>query len=110
MKILLKTAVVLLGTFGWWGFVYPELSLTQGLYQEQETEPEEETDQAKKGEPEKEKALKAEICGTEQIRIKSRLAEYVCEVRKKEISEIYVHAPRLAYGKKAYADGGVYDR
>ena len=28
MRRVLETAVILMGTIGWWGFVYPELCLT----------------------------------------------------------------------------------
>ena len=34
MKKLMETAVILLGTIGWWGFVYPELCLTQDVYEQ----------------------------------------------------------------------------
>lgn len=34
MKKLMETAVILLGTVGWWGFVYPELCLTQDVYEQ----------------------------------------------------------------------------
>lgn len=34
MKKLIETAVILVGTIGWWGFVYPELCLTQDVYEQ----------------------------------------------------------------------------
>lgn len=35
MKRVFETAVILLGTIGWWGFVYPELYLTEEICQEE---------------------------------------------------------------------------
>ncbi|MBQ8597833.1 MAG: hypothetical protein IJ409_08595 [Lachnospiraceae bacterium] len=33
MRRILETSVILLGTLGWWGFVYPELSLLETSYE-----------------------------------------------------------------------------
>lgn len=33
MKRIIETAVFFIGTLGWWGFVYPELCLTQDTYE-----------------------------------------------------------------------------
>lgn len=65
MRRLIETAVIFAGTLGWWGFVYPELCLTEetyagtGIITEQE---EREADDSFSG---------------EKIRIKSRLLEYI---------------------------------
>lgn len=58
MRKVYEAALILLGTLGWWGFVYPELCLTGEAYEEQA-----------RWEPE-------EIC------IKSRIAEYVYQVKE----------------------------
>lgn len=29
MRKILETAIILIGTLGWWGFVYPELCLAE---------------------------------------------------------------------------------
>ena len=67
MRRLMETAIILMGTLGFWGFVYPELCLTQETY---ECETEEEDDVAfwEKG-------------GT--IRIKSRALEYIYLIKEK---------------------------
>lgn len=65
MRKIYETAVILIGTLCWWGFVYPELCLTEDAY-EQEAE--------------------AEDAGFKvgELRIKSRAAEYVYQVREKK--------------------------
>ena len=63
MKKVLETAMILMGTLGFWGFVYPEFCLMQETYQEKCCE--EETPQ------------EDEVC------IKSRFLEYVYLVREK---------------------------
>ncbi len=102
MKRICEAAILFIGTFGWWGFVYPELCLTEETYeqeyegQEYEQQGEDKTETGKTGETElkmadtavkstdiavkkterPEKAEKSkEISGT--IRIKSRLVEYL---------------------------------
>lgn len=73
MKRLLETAVILLGTLGWWGFVYPELCLTEEVYQQEDAESMAETGNS------------GEIG---RIRIKCRMAEYVYQVRMREAAEM----------------------
>lgn len=118
MKRFYETAVILIGTLGWWGYVYPELSLTQQAYvQETETnrltEADGVTESNRQTESEAEETVrkKAEYgrgrkdagksnsseddeatgileelgsTGIEvgEIRIKSRIAEYVYQVKK----------------------------
>lgn len=73
MRKILETAIILIGTLGWWGFVYPELCLT-----------------------EENKEAVAEECGDEEyeakepqkVCIKSRLFEYVYEIRESQEKEI----------------------
>lgn len=79
MKRFYKTAVILIGTLGWWGYVYPELSLTQQAYvQETETDRLTEADVVT--------GILEELGSTGievgEIRIKSRIAEYVYQVKK----------------------------
>ncbi len=59
MRKVFETAVILMGTLGWWGFVYPELCLTEGMY-----------------------AQEAQAGQMENVRIKSRIAEYLFEESK----------------------------
>ena len=79
MKRFYETAVILIGTLGWWGYVYPELSLTQQAYvQETETDRLTEADVVT--------GIMEELGSTGievgEIRIKSRIAEYVYQVKK----------------------------
>lgn len=79
MKRFYETAVILIGTLGWWGYVYPELSLTQQAYvQETETDRLTEADVVT--------GILEELGSTGievgEIRIKSRIAEYVYQVKK----------------------------
>ena len=79
MKRFYETAVILIGTLGWWGYVYPELSLTQQAYvQETETNRLTEAD----GVTEILKDLGSNGIEVGEIRIKSRIAEYVYQVKK----------------------------
>ena len=118
MKRFYETAVILIGTLGWWGYVYPELSLTQQAYvQETETnrltEADGQTEANRQTESEVEETVrrKAEYgmrwkdtgksnssedetttgileelgstgIDVGEIRIKSRIAEYVYQVKK----------------------------
>lgn len=112
MKRFYETAVILIGTLGWWGYVYPELSLTQQAYvQETESNRLTEADGQTESEAEETVRRKAEYgrgwkdagksnsseeeattgileelgsTGIEvgEIRIKSRIAEYVYQVKK----------------------------
>ncbi len=77
MRKLYETAVILLGTLGWWGFVYPELCLSDDVYEEKaEWEP-----------------------GT--IYIKSRVAEYVYQIEENTAVE-----KRAENDKQKFACGG----
>ena len=79
MKRFYETAVILIGTLGWWGYVYPELSLTQQAYvQETETNRLTEAD----GVTEILKELGSNGIEVGEIRIESRIAEYVYQVKK----------------------------
>ena len=66
MKRFLGTMILFVGTLGWWGFVYPELCLVPEACDSTETE---------------------ELKEPEEIRIKSRLYEYVCQVREKRMTD-----------------------
>lgn len=97
MKRICEAAVLLIGTLGWWGFVYPDLCLTEETC-EQEYEGAKDYEEnlpvngemaksarkikeindsfdPKRSLTGKDKDKPAEISGT--IRIKSRLLEYV---------------------------------
>lgn len=77
MRKILEAAVLLVGTLGWWGFVYPELCLTGDVYEQEydgeaDAEMPPEKGQAKEGENMSEAE---KTSGT--IRIKSKILEYV---------------------------------
>lgn len=65
MKRILGTFLIVVGTMGWWGFVYPDLCLTPETC-EQEDE-----------------CVDIKEIKTSEIRIKSRLYEYVCQIKEK---------------------------
>ena len=72
MKKLYETAIILFGTLGWWGFVYPELSQLEEVCVEQEQE----------ALPEEIPSELVEILGNAgvplgDVRIKSRIIEYI---------------------------------
>ncbi|MDE7286015.1 MAG: hypothetical protein K2N55_04095 [Lachnospiraceae bacterium] len=94
MRRIYEAAMILIGTIGWWGFVYPDLCLTEEVY-EQEYEEEELTEAAVAWDL-GQRNLAAEIflAGTAEdaeadqsgmkigsIRIKSRLVEYLYQER-----------------------------
>lgn len=110
MKKILETAVILLGTIGWWGFVYPELCLTEDVYEQTcedvgtEGNSEDMLQDVENGMPGKTESRIPEKGREEtavsgvwenirtdgyhgwqvgKIRIKSRLAEYVYQVKEK---------------------------
>lgn len=94
MRKIYETAVILIGTLGWWGFVYPELCLTQDAY---EQESEAQTNDWEEGDI-KEQDVQAKESGqggnfwedgfkVGGLCIKSRAAEYVYQVKEKEIPE-----------------------
>lgn len=76
MKKICEAAILLIGTLGWWGFVYPDLCLTEETCeQEYEGAKDYEENLPVNGEMAKPARKIKEISGT--IRIKSRLLEYV---------------------------------
>lgn len=79
MRKIYEAAVIVIGTLGWWGFVYPELCLTQDAY---EQEAEEERIEADQSECFWEEGLKIG-----DLRIKCRAAEYVYQVIEKDMTE-----------------------
>lgn len=79
MRKIYEAALLFLGTLGWWGFVYPELCLDGEVYEEEACE-------EVVGEIGQEASCEA---GWQigEIRIKSRLVEYVCQIKENEIEE-----------------------
>lgn len=70
MRHFFETAVIVIGTLGWWGFIYPELCMTQETYElveEYETQ-----DMPVKGE---------KVC------IKSKAVEYLFLIKEKADSK-----------------------
>lgn len=94
MRKIYETAVILIGTLGWWGFVYPELCLTEDAYEQEAEAEKSEAEDAKAGmETDREQeAGQAERFWEEgfkigDLRIKSRAAEYVYQVKEKDMTE-----------------------
>lgn len=95
MRKLYETVLILIGTIGWWGFVYPDLCITEEVYEQECEEEQEESAVSEQAYPkeisagsEMLDAESAEDAGTEQsgwkignIRIKSRVAEYLYQER-----------------------------
>ncbi len=81
MKKIYKAALILIGTLGWWGFVYPDLCLTEDVYKK-----EAEADD-NRGEDVHTEDLLRDGVQLGELRIKSRAAEYVYQVKKKYESE-----------------------
>lgn len=88
MKIKIKKAIWLLAAFGWWGVLYPELSLTEDTYRMWKVENGVLT----------EVSDTEELCATqiyynllsaepEQIKIKSRLLETLAAYLEKDKEE-----------------------
>lgn len=72
MRRVIETAIFLIGTVGWWGFVYPELCLTQDTY-----EIAEDADGVDFCDMEDYLNLNGKVC------IKSRLIEYLYQEKEK---------------------------
>lgn len=109
MKGFYETAVILIGTLGWWGYVYPELSMAPQAYVQEREETGD--DRERTGDDRKRAGDDREKAGTDrkragkqhgeegttegileslgntgikvgEIRIKSRIAEYVYQVKE----------------------------
>lgn len=69
-KKWIEVAVIVIGTLGWWGFVYPELTITEDTYIQESADQEE----------------KEGLC------IKSRLLEYI--LGKDEVEGVFLPSGR----------------
>ena len=100
MRRICEAALLFVGTLGWWGFVYPEHCPVEEVYEEEayeEESHEEESHRQKAGEGRDAKAVfedrespwNFQESGWQlgEIRIKSRLAEYVCQIRENAAEE-----------------------
>lgn len=105
MKRIIETMVILLGTLGWWGYVYPELSLLEVPCEESEEfydrlfyfdeKSGKEEDREKAPAEEKMSGLVIELPRirgdgeqtTDTIRIKSKIAEYVYQIRNQKTAK-----------------------
>lgn len=93
MRKFYETAIIFIGTFGWWGFVYPELSAATETCV-QEAEDDSGTDDSG-GQMAEEGSFFREIWETlgdtgvksGNVRIKSRIAEYLYQEKEKNRSE-----------------------
>lgn len=92
MRRIYETALILIGTIGWWGFVYPDMCLTEDVYEQEYEEEYEEEQLMNLGQVSAKAEMSAvdaaEDAKTEQsgwkignIRIKSRLVEYLYQER-----------------------------
>lgn len=77
MKKILESAIITISALGWWGFVYPELCLTEEIRTEGSAE---DLEGACEEAEEYEETAEA-------IRIKSRFAEYAYEIKKNMLTE-----------------------
>ena len=89
MRKAFETAVILAGTVGWWGFVYPESSLVQEETCISCEKDESENIEEYKDADSKKRVVQKSVCG-EDIRIKSWIWEYVCQVKEenKDVTEM----------------------
>ena len=102
MKKLYETAIIFIGTLGWWGFVYPELSEVMETCVQEEQESgytgENSAQEINEDVPQKdvqEQPFWEEICESlgktgvksGNVRIKSRIAEYLYQDKEKSRSE-----------------------
>lgn len=74
MKRILETAVLIMGTLGFWGFVYPELCLTGDAI---------EADREEGNREVREEDVYDFLDGEGKIRIKIKTMEYVYQIREK---------------------------
>lgn len=104
MRRICEAALLFVGTLGWWGFVYPDLCPVEEVYEE-ETDEQDYEQEAHEREVHRQKAggrreAKAVFEDREspwnfresgwqlgEIRIKSRFAEYVCQIRENAAEE-----------------------
>ncbi len=82
MKKVLETAMILMGTLGFWGFVYPEFCLTEETYKVESVE-DREVSGRERGAEETEEDLDADGYGAEnKIVVKSKLMEYLFFIKE----------------------------
>lgn len=85
IRRVVETAAIVFGTLGWWGFVYPELCLLESSYEEEYVSDDEEVQSREDG-----VIITLPRAGHEdggevrEVRIKSKIAEYVYQVRNRE--------------------------
>lgn len=87
MRKIFEAAVIVIGTLGWWGFVYPELCLTEDAYEQEADVPESSVQKASEREDKNNAADEYEGFQLGEIRIKVRAIEYVYQVNDKELKE-----------------------
>lgn len=84
MKRVFEAAVILIGTLGWWGFIYPELCMAEGTFEAAEGESDASEKMTLSGECE---GMEDFLAGKGNIRIKCKAIEYLCQVKEKTNSE-----------------------
>ena len=79
MKKIYAVALILIGTVGWWGFVYPDMCLTEDVYELEYEEDEQLEVSVTDAAADIETVQSGIQIGS--IRIKSRLVEYLYQER-----------------------------
>lgn len=95
MKRFYETLLLLIGTMGWWGFVYPELSAVTESCGQEEVQEEPEMAAPEKTEEEDLASFVERLIrdlgnsgiSNGDVRIKSRVAEYLYQEKEKEETE-----------------------
>ena len=113
MKRFYETALLLIGTLGWWGFVYPELSeMTESCVQENVQEETEitvpETAEGEDWVSFVERVIRnlgSSGISNGDVRIKSRIAEYLYQEKEKESG---YEEQKCAYRGVRLRPGGTY--
>ena len=77
MKRILETAIILIGTLGWWGFVYPELCVTEEIHEVSED------GEAQISCPWEEEDGDGILICKGNVRIKSKAMEYLFSIKEK---------------------------
>ncbi|MGN0376607.1 MAG: hypothetical protein ACI4ED_03125 [Suilimivivens sp.] len=83
MRRAVETIVILIGTIGWWGFVYPELCVTSGACEVTQEDADSKEADVTAAYPDVDDFLN----GKEKLRIKFKAVEYLYQVKEKADSK-----------------------
>lgn len=87
MRRFFETAVIFIGTLGFWGFVYPELCITEETFEVEQAEDYVPRKEDMQSEPELYQDVYDFLNGGGEICIKLRAVEYLYQVREKVSSK-----------------------